>query len=89
MKYSDHLHTKHLKSEHSTAFLSSIFLDHLIIHLELHIRAWQCGGLPSFMSGSAPVITYTLCCRPWQGISYFRDNCLKQDLNLGPKPVST
>ena len=46
-----------------------LFLDHLILHLELHVRASRCGGLPSLMTVSAPAIIYTLCCRPWQGIS--------------------
>ena len=48
----------------------TIFLDHLILRLEHHVQASRCGGLPSSMSGSAPAIIYTLCCRLWHGISY-------------------
>ena len=32
----------------------SLFMDHLILHLELHLRASLCGGLPSLLSGLAP-----------------------------------
>ena len=39
--------------------VSFIFLDHHILHLKLHVRALRCGGLPSSMSGSAPVFR---CC---------------------------
>ena len=28
-----------------------IFLDHLILHLKLQVRALRCGGLPSSMCG--------------------------------------
>ena len=35
-------------------YKNSYFLDHLFLHLELHVQASQCGELPSSMSGSAP-----------------------------------
>ena len=31
-----------------------LFSDNVILHLKLHFRALQCGGLPSSLSGSAP-----------------------------------
>ena len=37
---------------------SFFYLDHLILHLELHFQASRCGGLPSLLSGSAPAITH-------------------------------
>ena len=32
--------------------------------------ASRLGGLPSLLSCSVPAIIWTLCCRPWRGISY-------------------
>ena len=35
-----------------------LFFNHLILHLELHLRASKCGGLPSSLSGSTPAIIW-------------------------------
>ena len=51
-------------------FIILFYFYHCILNLELHVQVWWCGGLPSLMTGSAPAIIYTLCCRLWQGISY-------------------
>ena len=47
-----------------------LFFTWTILTSTFHFGASLCGGLPSSMSGSAPAIIYTLCCRPWQVISY-------------------
>ena len=38
-------------------FCNVSILDHLILHLEFHVQALECVGLPSSMSGSAPAIS--------------------------------
>ena len=43
-----------------SGFTFLLFLDRLIIHLKLYIRASLCGGLPSLMSGSAPAYNYVI-----------------------------
>ena len=51
------------------------FFDYLILHLE-HPGASQCGGyLPCWVALPQPI--WSLCCKPWQDISYRCERRLK------------